>query len=86
MIPRVECDAEDGDKVFANTHASCTNQKQSPSPHAIDSENTGNSHTDVDDIGGHGNKEGVGDARALEESGAIVEDKVNPRELLEPIG
>lgn len=40
----------------------------------VDTVETGNGHSDVDDVGGNGDEEGVRNTRVLEEGSAVVED------------
>lgn len=52
----------DSDEELADEHTSRTPQKQTTTTNAINGEDTRNSHTDVDDIGGDGDQEWVRDA------------------------
>jgi hypothetical protein len=81
-VGRVERDTKDGDEVFADTHTSSTDQEKLPATYAIDCEDTGDSHTDVNDVGGDGDQERILDTSIREVKGTVVEDEVDTGELL----
>jgi len=75
-------DTDDGDEVLANEHTNSTNQEEATATDVVDGPERWDSHADVDDSGGDGDREGVGDAGLLEESRAVVENEVDTGELL----
>jgi hypothetical protein len=75
-------DTDDGDQVLANAHAEGTNQQQSPTTKPLHAPHAGESHEHVDDVGGDGDQERIGNTRVLEKDGTVVENEVDTGELL----
>jgi len=75
-------DTDDGDHELAKAHPDGTNQKQLPTTKPLNTPHTGEGHEHVDDVGGDGYQERVGNTRVLEEDGTVVEDEVDTGELL----
>lgn len=75
-------DTNDGHEIFADTHDSGTPKEKRTTTETLDTPNTGEGHTDVDNIGGDGDQEGVADTGVGEESSTVVEDEVDTRQLL----
>ena len=67
----------DGDDVFAQTHANSTNEKEATTAEAFNTPHSRNGHNHIDDVGNDGNDEWVFDSGILEEGGAIVKDEVD---------
>jgi len=75
--------ADDGDDELAHAHADgAEEEERAPAP-LLDHVEAGKGGEDVDDVGDQADDEGVGDAGALEEGGAVVEDEVDAGKLLE---
>jgi hypothetical protein len=72
----------DCDQVFAEAHSSSTDEEQTTATDSVNCPDTRDGHSDVDDVGGDLDKEGVLDAGVLEERGAVVEDEVDTGKLL----
>jgi len=75
-------DTDDGDEVFADEHAKGTEEQETTTSDTVNGPHSGNGHSDVDDVGGDRDDEGVLDAGVLEESRAVVEDEVDTGKLL----
>lgn len=73
---------DDGDDVLAEEHTSSTDEEERTTTSTVNEPDTGNGHTDVDDVGGNGDQERIRNTRALEEGRAVVEDEVDTGELL----
>ena len=67
----------DGDDELANGHASSTDEEEGTTTELLNTPHTRQSHEHIDNASSDGNQEGVADAGALEEGGAIVEDEVD---------
>lgn len=67
----------DGDDVFAKTHANSTDEKETATAEALNTPHSRNGHDDIDDISNNGNDEWVADSGILEESCAVVKDEVD---------
>lgn len=77
-----EGDTADGDDVFTEAHTDGTDEEKPSTTETFNTPDTREGHSDVDDVGGDRNEEGVGDTRALEERRTEVEDEVDTGELL----
>ena len=76
-------DADDGDDELTDAHADGAEEQQRPATPLLDEVQAGEGGEDVDDAGDHGGGEGVLDARVLKKFGAVIEDEVDPGQLLE---
>jgi len=72
----------DGDQELANGHADGTDQERPPTAELLDIPHARDSREDVDDVDSDGNQKRVGNTRVLEKRGPVVDDKVDPGELL----
>lgn len=67
---------DDGDNIFADAHASSTDEEKLTATEIIDCPHTGDGGNDVDNIGNDRDDERIGDTGLSEESGSVVEDKL----------
>lgn len=92
-MARTHSDTDDGDQELAESHTESTANEKSPAADAVDEEDTGDGHGDVDDVRDDGDHERVGDTGLFElksasftvythESSSVVKDKVDTGELL----
>lgn len=72
-----DSDTNNSDDVFADKHASSTDEEQATTSDMVNSPQSWNSHSNVYDIGCDRNRKGIWDACAFEECGAVVENKVD---------
>lgn len=77
--------AADGDDELGDTHADGAHKEERATAPSVNGQEAGDGGDDVDGGGDHGNGEAAGDARVLEVARAIVEDEVDPSQLLESL-
>lgn len=70
---RVGGGTDDGDEELAESHANGTHQKERATTPLLNEVETGEGGDRVDDVGGHGDEEGVLDTGGLEEGGTVVD-------------
>lgn len=68
---------DDGDDELADSHTSSTDEEKGTATELLNTPHTRQSHEHIDNASSDGNQEGVADAGALEEGGAVVEDEVD---------
>jgi hypothetical protein len=73
---------DDGDHIFADSHANGTNKKQTAATKTLDTPNSGEGHADIDCGSGDRDEEGVVDTSVGKEGCAKVKDKVDTGKLL----
>lgn len=76
---------DDGDDELTETHTSGSDEQQLTAPELLDSPEPGKRRDRVDAAGYHTDDEGILNARVLEERCTVVEDEVNPRQLLKSL-
>ena len=68
---------DDGDDVFAQTHANSTNEKEAATAESLNTPHSRNGHDHIDHVGNDGNDERVSYAGILEKGSAVVKDEVD---------
>lgn len=79
LVVNGDGDTDDGDKVFANTHANGTDEQETTTTEALDTPHSGEGHEHIDDVSRNRNEEGVLDAGVLEER-STLKDETNMSE------
>ncbi len=80
---RLRRDAHNRHDELAHAHADGAEEQQRPAAPRLDHVQARKGRHDVDDVGDERRGEGVLDARVVEEVGAVVEDEVDARQLLQ---
>lgn len=73
---------DNGDDVFAKTHAHATNKQKTASTIALDAIYPREGHYDVDGVGHNGYDERILDTRVFKECDSIVENEVDCKPVI----
>lgn len=71
------CFTDDGNDVFAKTHANATNEQETTSTKALDTIYSWNGHPDIDSAGHNGYDESILDTGIFEERDSIIKDEID---------